>query len=377
MRDGKRGQVIIVFVLCLFVLLGFAALAIDVGYLFSVRGELQRSADAGALAGAYVFHDGAWEKDDIPKELKKKADEKARTIASRDPVVDKPLNADPKNGEILVDFEKGAVNQIQVKTKRKVDLFFAGILGIPAVTIEATAKAAAEPVDREVMCLAPLAIPYKKDLKQGDEVDFKVAYPKKSVKEEASDKIIFALQSCGDSSLSGFYSRIVDPCMDKGACRFKVGDLAEVMPAGSLLFFPTNLYALSGMYQLAFNITKGDPASQWDKLVKDLPGSPKFGEDTWMYSPRVMRVILYDFEKTKNTGTIEVEGFAAIWIGWKEGDSDNILKEILEKVIPMKLDEVKVKGRYLSANAVGDTSNPSAWPPDLKIPSLKTTRLVQ
>ena len=33
-------------------LLGFAALAIDVGYLFVVRNELQNAADAAALAGA-------------------------------------------------------------------------------------------------------------------------------------------------------------------------------------------------------------------------------------------------------------------------------------------------------------------------------------
>ena len=36
----------------LLTLLGFAALAIDVGYLFVVRNELQNAADAAALAGA-------------------------------------------------------------------------------------------------------------------------------------------------------------------------------------------------------------------------------------------------------------------------------------------------------------------------------------
>ena len=36
----------------LFFLLGFAALALDIGHLVSVKGELQKAADAGALAGA-------------------------------------------------------------------------------------------------------------------------------------------------------------------------------------------------------------------------------------------------------------------------------------------------------------------------------------
>ena len=34
------------------VLVGFAALALDIGHLVSVKGELQKAADAGALAGA-------------------------------------------------------------------------------------------------------------------------------------------------------------------------------------------------------------------------------------------------------------------------------------------------------------------------------------
>jgi hypothetical protein len=49
---GQRGAVIIIFALCLFVLIGFAALAIDIGYLNTTRSELQNVADAAALAGA-------------------------------------------------------------------------------------------------------------------------------------------------------------------------------------------------------------------------------------------------------------------------------------------------------------------------------------
>src|SRR3972149_4530407 len=93
MRDGNRGQMIIVFALCLLVLLGFAALAIDVGYMYSVRNDLQRSADAGALAGAYVFHDSGWLSGPIPPTLQNKADTRARDFATRDPVGAAPLPA--------------------------------------------------------------------------------------------------------------------------------------------------------------------------------------------------------------------------------------------------------------------------------------------
>jgi hypothetical protein len=49
---GQQGAVIIIFAVSLFVLIGFAALAIDIGYLKTTRSELQNVSDAAALAGA-------------------------------------------------------------------------------------------------------------------------------------------------------------------------------------------------------------------------------------------------------------------------------------------------------------------------------------
>lgn len=51
-RRNQRGAVAITVAFLMSILLGFAALAIDVGYLFVVRNELQNAADAAALAGA-------------------------------------------------------------------------------------------------------------------------------------------------------------------------------------------------------------------------------------------------------------------------------------------------------------------------------------
>jgi len=49
---GQRGNTAILFALCLPVLLGCAALAVDLARLNMVKVELQNAADAGALAGA-------------------------------------------------------------------------------------------------------------------------------------------------------------------------------------------------------------------------------------------------------------------------------------------------------------------------------------
>jgi hypothetical protein len=54
---GERGLVIVIFAVCLFLLIGFAALAIDIGYLHTTRSELQNVADAAALAGARYLGD--------------------------------------------------------------------------------------------------------------------------------------------------------------------------------------------------------------------------------------------------------------------------------------------------------------------------------
>lgn len=50
--DNNRGATAVIVAICLIMLIGFAALAIDVGYLYATRNELQNVSDAGALAGA-------------------------------------------------------------------------------------------------------------------------------------------------------------------------------------------------------------------------------------------------------------------------------------------------------------------------------------
>src|SRR5512140_3229980 len=95
-RDEK-GQVLVLVALAVFVLMGLAALGIDVGFMYSVRHELQRSADARALAGASAFTTGDWN-DPAVKSI---ADTRARQYASKDQVIQTTL--DPAS-EVAVAF---------------------------------------------------------------------------------------------------------------------------------------------------------------------------------------------------------------------------------------------------------------------------------
>lgn len=53
---NQRGVSAIVVAISIFMLIGFAALAIDLGHLYVVKNELQNAADAGALAGAQALY---------------------------------------------------------------------------------------------------------------------------------------------------------------------------------------------------------------------------------------------------------------------------------------------------------------------------------
>lgn len=53
---NQRGLALVYIAMIIFVLLGFLGLAVDVGHLQVVRGELQNAADASALAGAWSLY---------------------------------------------------------------------------------------------------------------------------------------------------------------------------------------------------------------------------------------------------------------------------------------------------------------------------------
>ena len=151
-RDiGERGQVLVFVALAIFVILGLAALGIDVGYMYSVRHELQRSADAGALAGATPFATQDW--NDVS--ARASADALAREYASKDPVVRTPLNP---NTEVVVTFPSDRYGHIAVDTSRNVNMFFARIFGIQNRTITAHAMARVTNTDQKA-CVKPWAIP--------------------------------------------------------------------------------------------------------------------------------------------------------------------------------------------------------------------------
>ncbi len=53
----RKGTVLVFTAVSMVVLIGFASLAIDVGYMYAMKAKRQNTADASALAGAAVMFD--------------------------------------------------------------------------------------------------------------------------------------------------------------------------------------------------------------------------------------------------------------------------------------------------------------------------------
>ncbi len=165
----RRGVVAVQVGVLLVALVGFAALTVDVGAMYNARAELQRSADAAALAAAGMLGEyGAGD----PVELAVAA---AVEHAAANPVLGQAVVLDPN-----VDIEFGRANYneagnsytftpggavpdaVRITARRTsnspngpLELFFAGVLGKNSAEI--TAEAIAVMVPRDIAIVADLS----------------------------------------------------------------------------------------------------------------------------------------------------------------------------------------------------------------------------
>lgn len=116
----EDGQTLVYVALAMVALLAFVALAIDGGYIYAERRHLQNAADAGALAGAYEICFGS------PALVVSTAKHYAiDRNGAQDALVDTP---EPY--------------QVYVQASATIDMFFAGVIGLETVDVNADATAA-------------------------------------------------------------------------------------------------------------------------------------------------------------------------------------------------------------------------------------------
>ena len=369
-RTGNRGQVLLVFLGALLALLGVAALGIDVGYLYTVRHELQRCTDAGALAGASAFLSGNWS-DGATRSV---ADGRARTFAAKDKVVAAILSS---GSEVAVAFP--SPNRVRVDATRNVNLFFARLFLGPTKTVTAYSIAEASVVDTNVKGLKPWGIPFPWEDTNGNDlfdpgetvhrdcpdgiadpsryfcpgtrVILKIGTPKNSPKnpsglpslqQESGHFFALALDGTGGSVYR-------DTIVNGSNTPVTVGDAISLEPGN--MVGPTR--------QGTKDLIDADPNSQWNEAAA-LPESDRFQVEggAWMNSPRVIRIPIYDPEVALAQGRSEmvIAGFGGFWIESIEPHQGTVI------------------GRYIPMKAFGQ-AGPAAGP--TAGPVLKTLRLVE
>lgn len=182
----RRGNILLLTCLMMIAMIALIALAVDIGYLYTVRNELQRSADASAIAAAWELIE---EETFDPYFSADSLTDNARATAEEFAAFNKVCNAqpglatddvfvgymvDPSNpGEPVVVPPPGLLpNAVQVRVQRtdvqngEIPLFLARVLGLDQSAGEAEATAALvqgfngfhAPADGSNLQILPLAV---------------------------------------------------------------------------------------------------------------------------------------------------------------------------------------------------------------------------
>lgn len=109
-RRGRRGAVTVYIGVSLVVILGMASLAVDLGMIYVARGELQRTADSAALAGAWgLLHEDRIKGGDYLAEAFSNARTNAVAVAADNPVLGQSTvihrnDANGTSGDIVIGY---------------------------------------------------------------------------------------------------------------------------------------------------------------------------------------------------------------------------------------------------------------------------------
>lgn len=141
----ERGQTIILAALCMSVLLGFLALAVDVGLMFNAKREMQTAADSAAIAGAQELNFG-----DVIAAAKADSARNAVTDGKYGATV--TVNNPPKSGP-----HTGNGAYVEVIVSQSQATFFMNALSRKSMTVSGRAVAGQRPSDACIYVLNPTA----------------------------------------------------------------------------------------------------------------------------------------------------------------------------------------------------------------------------
>lgn len=148
----QKGVAIAYVVIVLLIMLGMAALAVDMGVLYTARTSAQHAADSAALAGAatYVFNPNPTFSVD---QIKANAEAAAAEVAKKSAILGAPIDASQ-----VVAVATPADRKVQVTVTKTVGTFFGKVLGMLNSNIQTVATAQASDQPTATQCLKPFWI---------------------------------------------------------------------------------------------------------------------------------------------------------------------------------------------------------------------------
>jgi hypothetical protein len=171
-RKGQKGTILALTAVLITIMLGMLALAIDLGYAFSARNQLQNGVDAAALAGATAFR-ASMESDPSMSRQAELVRELTVLYGSYNQV---RRYADPQSGsgspnsnQLAIDPGQVTINlagdlpSLRVDTNVQLSLLFAGLFGLSTVTMQSVSGSSIFPVDGGTgscgSCWRPIFVP--------------------------------------------------------------------------------------------------------------------------------------------------------------------------------------------------------------------------
>jgi len=159
-RRKRNGNILVLSAVLMVLLMAMLAFAVDLGYLYVARNEMQRSADAAALAGAWeLLDEGALSGNGSVSTLDSNARAEAAQFAALNPILQAVPSLDqqdivvgflanPSDPAIAIDQSGVNVpNTVWVRVRRNstqngaVPLFMAKVLGIDSIALQTEATA--------------------------------------------------------------------------------------------------------------------------------------------------------------------------------------------------------------------------------------------
>ncbi len=302
----EKGNVIIIVAFSLIIILGMAALTIDIGYIYTAKNQLQSAVDAAALAGAagLIVNPG-------------EATNQAIYFASQNYCVDQPVLIDADN----VTFPN--VDRIRVQGTRLLNLYFGGILGMSTLNINAVAVAQLGILDG-VGGVKPWAIP---------DLNFTLGV----------QAILKAGELGAPGTSSGFFYPVDFPPLNRGTPISGASQYSENIINGAedpifvgdiLVVEPGNMIGPTA--QGIRNLIDLDPTAYWqfDDSYQSNNGYVAGSAYEGFSSPRIVKVAFYDPNDPPDSGknTVQVIRLGAFFLEGYSGR--NVLGRFMEITSP-------------------------------------------